>query len=331
MSMLKRFIRLFMLASIVFVCIIQGAWGKAPMAKKQVPGYYRMQLGRFEVTALYDGQTKLNTHLLKNVKPGELNRLLARFFVGNPQMATAVNAYLINTGTHLVLVDTGTGAPSGSSLGKIAANIKASGYDLSQIDAILITHMHGDHIGGLNNPQLYPNAKIFVSKTENDYWLSRENEKKAPARQKRSFQTAQKLVPKYLSNGKWQTFTAGTEIVPGIQALDAKGHTPGHTAYVVSSDKQKLVIWGDVVHAYAVQFSQPGVSIDFDTAPEQAAVTRRELMKTIAADKVFAAGMHLPFPGIGHIRAESKENYVWVPVEFGPLPEPEKKYPGSTK
>lgn len=109
-------------------------------------------------------------------------------------------------------------------------------------------------------------------------------------------------------------------LAPGIRAVAANGHTPGHTAYAVESAGQKLLIWGDVVHAHAVQFARPGVSIEFDTNQKQAIATRRRLMRDLAASKSLVAGMHLPFPGIGHVRAEGKGRYSWVPIEFSPLP-----------
>jgi len=322
--MLKRLIHFIMFGSIAFFAFTHVVYAEAPMVKTQVPGYYRMQLGQFEMTALYDGRIELDTQLLKNVQPADLDCLLKRFFVGNPKMATSVNAYLINTGPHLVLVDAGAGKLFGDSLGHIAKNIKAAGYDPSQVDTILITHMHGDHIGGLNDAEgkpVYPNANIFVAKAESDFWLSEEKAEKAPDEQKRFFNMARDISSQYLANGKWQTFVPGGELVPEIRAIDTKGHTPGHTAYVVGSDKQKLVIWGDVVHAYAVQFAKPSTSIDFDIDQKQAVITRCALMKTIAADGSFVAGMHLPFPGIGHIRAEGEGSYAWVPIEFEPLPE----------
>lgn len=322
--MLKRLIHFIMFGSIAFFAFTHAVYAEAPMVKTQVPGYYRMQLGQFEMTALYDGRIELDAQLLKNVQPGDLDRLLKRFFVGNPKMATSVNAYLINTGPHLVLVDAGAGKLFGDSLGHIAENIKAAGYDPSQVDTILITHMHGDHIGGLNDAEgkpVYPNANIFVAKAESDFWLSEEKAEKAPEEQKRFFNMARDISSQYLANGKWQTFVPRGELVPGIRAIDVKGHTPGHTAYVVGSDKQKLVIWGDVIHAYAVQFAKPSTSIDFDIDQKQAVITRCSLMKTIAADGSLVAGMHLPFPGIGHILAEGQGSYAWVPIEFEPLPE----------
>jgi glyoxylase-like metal-dependent hydrolase (beta-lactamase superfamily II) len=321
--MLKGLITAVMVGAFVFLGFSPLVRAAAPMVRIQVPGYYRMQLGQFEITALFDGRVKLDTQLLRDVQPVDLNRLLARQFVGNPKMATAINAYLINTGSRLVLVDSGAGTLLGPADGHVVANLKASGYDPSQVDVVLITHMHGDHIGGLNDAAgrpVYSDANIFVAKAESDFWLSEKNAENAPEQKKRNFEMARTVAAPYLANGKWQTFVPGRELVPGIRAMDAKGHTPGHTAYIVESDTQKMVIWGDVVHAYAVQFAKPNVSIDFDTDRQQAVLTRRELMREIAADGSFVAGMHLPFPGIGHIRPEGKESYAWVSVEFGPLP-----------
>lgn len=220
-------------------------------------------------------------------------------------------------------MDTGAGASSRPVLGHLAHNLKASGYEPAQVDTILLTHMHGDHIGGLIDAEgrpVYPKATVLVAKAESDYWLSKQNAEKAPDGQRRRFQLAREVAAPYLARGKWRTFVPGGEVVPGIRAVDAKGHTPGHTAYVVESDGQKLVIWGDVVHAYAVQFAELGVAIDFDTDPKQAVLTRRKLMRHMAADGSLVAGMHLPFPGIGHIRAKGKGSYAWVPVIFRPLP-----------
>lgn len=321
--MLKHCIRFVMVAVIVFLVVIPLVRAEAPMAKTQVPGYYRMQLGQFELTALYDGQIELDTQILKDVQPADLDRLLARQFVGNPKMATPVNAYLINTGRQLILVDTGAGNLFGPTLGHVVANITMSGYDLSQVDTILITHMHGDHIGGLIDAEgksVFSNATIFVAKAENDFWLSEKSVADAPEQHKKYFKMARDVAAPYLARGKWQTFAPGDEWVSGIRTIDAKGHTPGQTAYVAESDGQKIILWGDVVHAYAVQFADPNVSIEFDTDRKQAVITRNDLMKTIATDGSFVAGAHLPFPGIGRIRVEGKGSYAWVPVEFGPLP-----------
>ena len=299
------------------------AHAEAPKVETQVPGYYRIQLGQFEITALYDGAIELDATLLRNVSATDLQRLLSRMFVGNSKMQTAVNAYLINTGSHLVLVDTGAAKLFGPSLGYVLQNMKAAGYEPGQVDTVVITHLHGDHMGGLNDANgqpIFPKARVLVPQADNDFWLSQKVADQAPAEKQPYFKMARDTAAPYLADGKWQTFSDGSVLVPGIVAVAANGHTPGHTAYAVESDGQKLLIWGDVVHVHAVQFARPGVSIEFDVDQKQAIVTRRSLMKAMAASKSLVAGMHLPFPGIGHVRAEGKGRYSWVPIEFGPLP-----------
>jgi len=299
------------------------ARAEAPQVQTQVPGYYRTQLGDFEVTALYDGAIELETKLLKNARPQDLNALLARMFVGNPKMQTAVNAYLINTGKNLVLVDTGAAKLFGNSLGNIAANLKAAGYSLEQVDTVVLTHLHADHMGGLNDAggqPIFPKARILAAQEDNDFWLSEKVAAAAPEGMQPFFKLSRDSAAPYLAKGQWATFAAGSELVPGIRAVKANGHTPGHTAFAVESKGQKLLIWGDLVHAHAVQFAKPGVSIEFDVDQKQAIATRKAIMKEAAASKVLVGGMHLPFPGLGHVRAEGKGSYAWVPVEFAPLP-----------
>lgn len=321
---MTRFIgKILIVVAAAIMGITPRAEATAPKAASQVSGYYRTQLGQFEITALYDGAIELDTKLLKNVGDANLDRLLARMFVGNPKMQTAVNAYLINTGTNLVLVDAGASKLFGPSLGYIVQNMKAAGYEPNQVDTVVITHLHADHMGGLNDANgqlLFPKATVFVSQADNDFWLSQKIADGSPTAMQPFFKMARDSAAPYLASGQWKTFRAGSELVPGIQAVAANGHTPGHTAYAVESEGQKLLIWGDLVHAHAVQFARPGVSIEFDVDQKQAIATRRSIMKAVAASKSLVAGMHLPFPGIGHVRAEGKGSYSWVPVEFSPLP-----------
>lgn len=310
-------------AALLVIAPSMPALAEAPMVKTQVPGYYRTMLGQFEVTALYDGAIELDTKLLKNANPEDLNRMLARMFVGNPKMQTAVNAYLINTGTNLVLVDAGAAKLFGPGLGYVIDNMKAAGYDPAQVDTVIVTHLHPDHIGGLGDPAsppTFPNATVFVSLTDHDFWMSPQAATAATPEMQGFFKIARETAAPYQARGKWRTFAEGSELLAGIRAVKAYGHTPGHTAFSVESGGQKLLIWGDLVHAHAVQFAQPGVSIEFDFDQTQAIATRRSIMYSMAATKTLVAGMHLPFPGIGHVRADGKGIYSWVPVEYSPIP-----------
>jgi glyoxylase-like metal-dependent hydrolase (beta-lactamase superfamily II) len=315
------------LVAITLLGLASLARAEAPQVQTQVPGYYRMMLGQFEITALYDGALDLDTKLLHNTTPTELNKLLARMFVGNPKMQTAVNAYLVNTGTNLVLVDAGAAKLFGPSLGFILQNMRAAGYDPAQVDTVIITHLHPDHVGGIADAAgqpLFPKAKILVAREDNAYWLSQKVADASPEKMQPFFKMARDAAAPYQKAGQWQTFSEGNLLVPGIQAVKANGHTPGHTAFAVESEGHKLLIWGDLVHAHAVQFARPGVSIEFDVDQKQAIATRKSIFKAMAASKSLVAGMHLPFPGIGHVRAEGKGSYSWVPIEFAPLVAPKK-------
>lgn len=301
------------------------AYAEAPMVKTQVPGYYRIMVGSIEVTALLDGVMQLDKNLLQHAEEKELNRALDRMFVGNPKMTTAVNAYLINTGKNLVLVDAGAAGLFGPTLGNLVQNLKAAGYSPEQVDHIVITHLHADHVGGINDQAgkpLFPNASVSVSQAENDFWLSKDIAAKAPPAMQGFFQMAQASAAPYQASGQWKPIPgAGTgEIVPGITAVNASGHTPGHRIYIVESQGQKLVITGDMLHAHAIQFSNPGVAIQFDADQKKAIAMRRDILKRVADEKSFMSGAHLPFPGIGHVIPEGKGSYRWVPVEFNPTP-----------
>jgi glyoxylase-like metal-dependent hydrolase (beta-lactamase superfamily II) len=319
---MAKYFRFVVVIAIAILMSLSLAQAEAPKVNTQVPGWYRLQLGQFEVTALYDGGTELPTKLLKNVTQTELNHLLSRMFVGNPMMKTSVNAYLVNTGSHLVLIDAGATKAFSPSLGNVVLNMKAAGYDPAQVDMVLITHMHPDHMGGLvdaSGQPVFTKAQILVSQLDSNFWLSQKVADGAPTEAKPFFKIARDSAAPYQKSGQWKSFTEGSVPVPGIRAVKANGHTPGHTAYAVESEGQKLLIWGDLMHAHAAQFPKPGVSIEFDTDQKQAIATRRGIMKSVAASKSLVAGMHLPFPGIGHVRTEGKSSYRWIPIEYGPL------------
>lgn len=297
------------------------ARAEAPQVLTQVPGYYRQMIGAFEVTALYDGQINLDAKLLKHTTPEQVQKLLARMFRTNPT-PTAVIAFLVNTGNKLVLVDTGAAKVFGPTLGQVLSNIKAAGYDPAQIDTVLITHMHGDHVGGLLTPEgqvAFPNAQVYAAKADADYWLSAENLAKAPEGMKMFFKAPQDATAPYIKAGHFKTFEGDAELQPGIRPVDEHGHTPGHTGYLFESKGQKLLVWGDVVHNAAVQFPQPKVTIEFDTDQSKALAARLTLFAWTAKDALLVAGAHLPFPGIGHVRADGKGSYSWVPADFAPV------------
>jgi glyoxylase-like metal-dependent hydrolase (beta-lactamase superfamily II) len=294
-----------------------AAHAGAPQVKTQAPGFYRVMLGDFEVAALFDGTLDLEPKkLLTNTTQAQVGKLLDRSFEKDA-VPTSVNGYLINTGSKLVLVDTGAGGLFGPTLGNLQANLKAAGYQPDQVDDVLVTHMHGDHVGGLvlDGKLAFPNATIHAGKEDADFWLSKANLDKASAEMKGFFQGAMASLNPYVDAGKFKPITGNTELLPGIKAVAAHGHTPGHNVYVVESKGQKLVLWGDLMHVAAVQFVEPQVTISFDVDSKHAAVERKKAYADAAKGRYLVGSAHLPFPGLGHIRAEGK-SYVWVPVDY---------------
>lgn len=286
----------------------------------QVPGYFRLAVGDFEVTALFDGYNDLSPKLLKGMTQSQIRALLARRSIETPGVQTAFNAFLINTGKQLILVDTGAGQCIGATAGMLSDNMKAAGYEPSQVDTILLTHLHLDHVCGLVDGQQKPvfaNATVYAAKAEADYWLDPQALAKAPEGAKPYFKIAQDSTAPYVAAGRFKTFDAGQSPVPGVEATLETGHTPGSTTYRFTSQGQSILFMGDLVHNLAVQFLHPEVSIGFDVNSQQAIKSRAKVFSDAAASKTWVTAAHLPFPGIGHIAAEGK-HFQWVPVEYGP-------------
>lgn len=296
------------------------AHAEAPAVGTQVPGYYRMALGQLEITALYDGYVDLGASVLLGASKADVQKLLASKFIAGEKVQTAVNAYLINAGGKLILVDAGAAKAFGPTLGFIGDQLRAAGYSPEQVDVVLLTHLHADHVAGILTPEgkpLFPNAEIHVDKAESDFWLSEANAASAPKDFKPFFELARKSVAPYQAIGKYKTFNGEADF-GGVKAVPSNGHTPGHTSYIVESGGQRLLILGDAVHAHAVQFARPEVAIEFDTDKKAAIAARKKLFAWAAKEKLLVSGMHLPFPGIGHVRTEGK-GYAWVPVEYSPI------------
>ncbi len=309
------------LASATFITGLgsQLAMAAAPMVKTPAPGYYRLMVGSFEVTAINDGTVELPVDkLLTNPEP-KTNAALANSFLKAP-LETSVNAYLINTGEKLVLIDAGAGALFGPTLGKFVANLRASGYEPAQVDDIYITHLHSDHIGGLvsNNALAFPNAVVHVDQKDSDFWLSKANLDKAPADAKSFYTNAIAMLTPYKTAKKFAPFNHKTQLTPGIKAVSTYGHTAGHSVYEVESQGQKLWLIGDLIHVAAVQLDHPEITIAFDSDQKKAAAERDKIFTQAAKEGILVGAAHIQFPGLGHLRKEGN-SYDWIPVNFTQL------------
>lgn len=293
-------------------------FAKAPFAAVQAPGFYRLKIGTVEVTALSDGTVALPlAKLYTNTSEHDAQNALKDAFL--PDMVpTSVNAFLVNTGERLVLIDAGTGAYLGPSLGKLVSSIEASGYKVDDIDDVVLTHIHTDHSGGLmsNGKRTFPNAILRVNEREAKFWLSAANAKAASGVVKQQFVEADQCVTPYAEAGKFETFADNAAPVPGLGSILYAGHTPGHSAITLESEGQKIVFWGDITHGDILQFDEPGVAIEFDIDQTGAVAARDIAFKQAVEGRYLVAGAHIAFPGIGHVRKDST-NYDWLPINYG--------------
>lgn len=255
--------------------------------KLQLPGVYRFDVGDFQMTALSDGTVPQDLpELLTNTTPEEIDRLLYRAYLTNP-VEVSINVFVIEAGPRLVLVDTGAGELFGpGNGGKLISSLNAAGFRSEQITDILITHVHPDHSGGLvvEGRHVFPNAIVHVGKSDVDFFLNPANSAQTGYDIQFFEQAAETLKP-YVDAGKVKTFTGTTEVLPGITGSVHPGHTPGSSFFIAESRGEKITFIGDIIHASAVQFPKPNVTIVYDVDSKGAAAVRAENFSVFAQQR----------------------------------------------
>lgn len=290
----------------------------AEMKGTQVPGYYRFRLGAFEITVLSDGSYTLPTNLLGTNVPREtVTDFLKANFLDTEQRVSHVNIPLINTGDKLVLVDVGGGMNWMQGAGKLTDNLRASGYEPEDVDMVVITHGHPDHIWGLidefEDAPRFPNAEYVMAGTEWDFWMTDKAKASLPEMFHNFIIGAQNRLPRIAE--KTRRIKPGEEVAAGIVALDTPGHTQGHISVAVSSKGKTLLVTADTMTHPFISFAHPGWWPRTDMDNEMAEKSRRKMLDMAAADKHLTLVYHVSFPGLGHV-ARAGEAYRWVPATW---------------
>jgi glyoxylase-like metal-dependent hydrolase (beta-lactamase superfamily II) len=278
------------------------AMTQCELPRQQTYGIQRRRVGEVVVTLINDGFEDWSFDILsENITAEEAKGLLAAAHLP-PMPSMPVNVYVVEDGQRTILIDSGDGNALGAG-GRLHDALAEANMDAAQIDAILLTHAHPDHVGGLVGPQgeaLFPNAELVLHADELRFWRDDANFGSRP-----HLEGARRLALNTFAAYRSAMRTAtGGEVVPGIMFEPLPGHTPGHSGYRITSAGESVLIWGDIAHWPAIQVPRPEVTLAFDIDPVQAAATRRRLLEQLAADGELVGGMHLNLPGFARIERD---------------------------
>lgn len=298
----------------------------APQAGKQAPAFYRYKVGSIEITVVNDGVSRMpvTDDFVSNASKNDVNAALEAAFLEKDFYAGPYNPIVINTGSKLALVDTGTGETAfGASKGlngRLLLNLAAAGIDVKDIDAVIVSHYHGDHINGLlnaDNSISFPNAEILVPAKEHNFWMDDgEMSRASKPRVVAGFKNVRRLMAGEVLR-RVRTYEWNKEVIPGVTAVGTPGHTPGHTSHIVASGAKTVYVQADVTHAPFLFARHPDWHFMLDVEPVEAEATRRKVYDMLVADKMLVQGFHYPFPAVGHVE-KSGSGYREVLVNWNP-------------
>jgi glyoxylase-like metal-dependent hydrolase (beta-lactamase superfamily II) len=279
---------------------------------QQIPGVYHRKIGDTVVTTISDGYLDGNLEVMRNVDVEKAGQILRDAF--RPARRTSVNTFLIHSKGRTAIVDTGSGNYLQPTAGQVQRNLAAAGIDPKSIDTVLLTHMHPDHSAGLtdmsNGERYFPNAELIMHENELAHWFDDGAMGKVDERSRQLyFGVGREQVAPY--RDRTRLFQQG-EVFPGVTAVPSLGHTPGHTAYLIASGDDQLMIWGDTVHVPEVQTAFPEAGMAFDTDLAAAAASRKRMFDRVSADGILIAGMHLHFPAFSRL-ARRGDAYALYP------------------
>ncbi|HEV2563786.1 MAG TPA: MBL fold metallo-hydrolase [Microvirga sp.] len=286
---------------------------------RQAPGFYRYKVGDIEVTAINDGSAPRPLEgFIRNAELPAVQQAAREAFLPQDIIQNSFTALVIRNGDRLTIVDTGNGDMGAPTTGRWMENFRAAGFDPSQVNTVVISHFHGDHINGLRRKDgtaVFPNAEVMVPAAEWAFWMDDARMNQAPENARGGFQGARRVFGPIAKDVK--QYEADKEIVPGLTSIAAPGHTPGHTAYMLSSGSGRLLILSDTANHPALFVRNPDWSAIFDMDADQARATRRRMLDMAASERAQVAFYHAPFPATGHI-AKDGNGFRFVPVQWSP-------------
>ena len=301
--------------------LISTAHAGAPPVGKQAPGFYRFKVGDFEVTALHDGvvQGKIEQGRIPNAPLEDVKKLLAANFMSDEILTNHFTTIVVNTGSKLILIDCGFNNNGAPSVGKMAENMAAAGIDPKQIDTVLISHFHPDHINGLRAKEgalVYPNAEIAIPQADWDHYMDDAKMNAVPEAARGGFVVSRRVFGPIAKDVK--RFEWSKEAAPGITAIGSPGHTPGHTSFIVSSGKSSFMVVGDASNDPRIFARNPDWHLGFDLDKPMAVQSRRKLLDMAAADRMQLSFYHAAFPATGYV-AKDGNGFNWFPASYNPV------------
>lgn len=290
-----------------------------PVSGQQAPAFYRYRVGDMEVTAIHDGvAARPLDGFIKNAPLADVKQALADAFLPDDKLTITFTTLVLNTGGKLVLLDTGNGDLGAATAGTWMSNFRAAGFDPANVDQVVISHFHGDHINGLrlkDGTAMFPRAELLVPAPEWAYWMDDAKMAAAPDGLKPNFANVRRVFGPVA--GDVRRYEWGREVAPGVTAIEAPGHTPGHTAFAITSGNGRLMAMSDTTNHPALFVRNPDWSAVFDMDGDQARATRRRLLDMAATERMQVAFYHAPFPATGHIAKEGA-GFRMVPVAWQP-------------